>query len=437
MQDFLGINSDARYCVVAEDQILDALRLCWLFEARGGAEVWADRQAQENLERWRVEGLPCRREGPRRYFDFCQVVNFLTWAGLTHNDPVYWHNALPTTRRVALEFNSKGSTADAPGPGAPARFEIRLRREFNLRGCEPCRVLRLRVPLPLTEQTQSEASVKLVQPCSGEFRTIIAPGRLEVQLPGAVRSESAVVEVRIRFTSSCQAVAVNGQRLQAWDTASPDYQLYTRRSEGLIQVTVPIVSLAESLSRSAPDAWQAVQAFWSFFFERMHFGYIHHDELDAADPLACVVRRGWCDCYTGSALLVALCRARGIPARIVSGLLLTPSMPNDHYWVEVLLPPYGWLPVDLMSWNLAAGKLDQEPWSHFFLGRLDHRMKNQCLPHVMLGKPGIRFPTAWYMLPHYTATGCARSFYSLRTQELLYRDDVQVIPEPAGEGGPS
>src|SRR5262249_4523535 len=155
--------------------------------------------------------------------------------------------------------------------------------------------------------------------------------------------ERVVVEVCLHFTGYREAHVIDADCLTAWDTSSPEYELFTRRSEGLIQVTEPIARVAESLSHGARNAWEAINAFWRFFFEHMKVGYIHHDELDRADPLSSLVRRGWSDCYTSAALLAALCRARGIPARLVDGLLLYPSVPSDHFWLEVLLPPYGWV----------------------------------------------------------------------------------------------
>lgn len=47
-----------------------------------------------------------------------------------------------------------------------------------------------------------------------------------------------------------------------------------------------------------------------------------------------------------SYLFVALCRASGIPARSLGGLLLSGGNFVPHYWAEVYVEPDGWLPVD-------------------------------------------------------------------------------------------
>lgn len=53
------------------------------------------------------------------------------------------------------------------------------------------------------------------------------------------------------------------------------------------------------------------------------------------------------DCGQEGMLLIALCRANGIPARWQSGWNLFPNRLNIHDWSEIYLAPYGWVPVDV------------------------------------------------------------------------------------------
>ncbi len=50
------------------------------------------------------------------------------------------------------------------------------------------------------------------------------------------------------------------------------------------------------------------------------------------------------DCGGLSSLVVALCRASGIPARTVSGFLVGGN--RWHVWAEFLVPEFGWIPAD-------------------------------------------------------------------------------------------
>lgn len=57
------------------------------------------------------------------------------------------------------------------------------------------------------------------------------------------------------------------------------------------------------------------------------------------------------DCGQYSYLFIALCRASGIPARLVSGFMLAPDTSSYHVWSEVQFPGTGWLPVDCTDKN--------------------------------------------------------------------------------------
>jgi transglutaminase-like putative cysteine protease len=72
------------------------------------------------------------------------------------------------------------------------------------------------------------------------------------------------------------------------------------------------------------------------------------DKLDfkAADEL---VERGYAECRGYAILLTALCRAAGVPARQVWGMImLPPGMGGfaSHNWAEVYIAGVGWVPID-------------------------------------------------------------------------------------------
>jgi len=103
---------------------------------------------------------------------------------------------------------------------------------------------------------------------------------------------------------------------------------------------------------------------------------IHYDQLDPVCPADWALKQGWYDCQLGSALLVALCRARQIPARMVSGYVLQVTAPTYHTWLEAWIDGRGWVPFDLASWDLSVCDRD-ERWRHYYFGCLDHRMAVQ------------------------------------------------------------
>ena len=78
MAEFLGVDPGGRYQVLTSDQIIETLVLhCWPYEARFGDRPAVVRKAELALERWLLNGLPCRRERGKRWFDLFQVLNFM------------------------------------------------------------------------------------------------------------------------------------------------------------------------------------------------------------------------------------------------------------------------------------------------------------------------------------------------------------------------
>jgi tetratricopeptide (TPR) repeat protein len=59
-----------------------------------------------------------------------------------------------------------------------------------------------------------------------------------------------------------------------------------------------------------------------------------------------IVQRGHAECRGYTLLFVALCRAAGIPARPVWGVLFVDNTFKSHNWAEVYIADIGWVPVD-------------------------------------------------------------------------------------------
>ncbi len=67
------------------------------------------------------------------------------------------------------------------------------------------------------------------------------------------------------------------------------------------------------------------------------------------------------ECTEFSRLFVALCRAKGIPARVNEGYSLVRVMPGDtirHEWVEAYTKDYGWVPFDALHIKSGAATFE-------------------------------------------------------------------------------
>ncbi len=75
------------------------------------------------------------------------------------------------------------------------------------------------------------------------------------------------------------------------------------------------------------------------------------------------------DCGEKAMLLIAALRARGIPARWQSGWQLSPTeFDTMHDWLQVWLPPWGWVPLDPTHGLLTS---EDPRVRHFYFGGMD------------------------------------------------------------------
>jgi transglutaminase-like putative cysteine protease len=122
-----------------------------------------------------------------------------------------------------------------------------------------------------------------------------------------------------------------------WDFLHPTRYV---SSEGEIGRLATTADEGEDVAATAWSLLRAVQG--AMTYERGSTHVHTHAEEALADG------RGVCQDFAH--VLIGLCRARGIPARYVSGYLLDPAGNGDrsasHAWVDVLDPTRGWVSLD-------------------------------------------------------------------------------------------
>ncbi len=127
--------------------------------------------------------------------------------------------------------------------------------------------------------------------------------------------------------------------------------------EGPIQVTGRVRALADHIDDPRAAVIDRVTAFRDYMIDTMACGVIHAECFSGRGGHGLGSRQSLVRLRIGSALLAALCRASGIPARLVGGYLLWEA-PTEHYWIEAWAPDRGWMPFDLLAWDLSAGGED-------------------------------------------------------------------------------
>jgi hypothetical protein len=391
-----------RYRTATETQVRDLILLSgWAFEFQAGERGLEDK-ALETLDRLVSLGLPFRRSERGRRFDPVEALNFIKWVGLDGQDSFWIDRFVETGRRLVRSQTCAGS-----------RYNVALRRTLNVELLNGQRAVRLRMPIPLAGPSLRDLTIGGVS--GGPLTTRMDADRIEAR---GLRPDGGetTLEARFSFTVSPAAVDRDGTGLDR----------YLAPNEGLIQVTPRIKALADACAAGAATPAETVRRLWDFILDNLCLGAVHYDAVARAPSAGeWALDLGWFDCQIGSALLVSLCRARGVPARLLSGYLLYPAAPTFHFWVEVWLEPEGWAPFDLMGWDLSAGGRDAA-WRDHFAGRVDARMTTTCMPLRFTGSPGVPYPPHWRVVSSPIPGGARISVESVDSSALVFRDEVRI-----------
>ena len=115
-------------------------------------------------------------------------------------------------------------------------------------------------------------------------------------------------------------------------------------AEDLIEADDPVlVNKAKELTKGSKDSWEAVLRLSKWVAENIFY------EIPGGSARH-TYNTGKGECGSHSRLFTAFCRAVGIPARIVTGCMYTPTFNGSfgqHAWNEVYMgEKQGWIPVD-------------------------------------------------------------------------------------------
>jgi hypothetical protein len=113
-----------------------------------------------------------------------------------------------------------------------------------------------------------------------------------------------------------------------------------------------------------------VREILTFVKRTLRYNGFNPDDKGAVRTLA----DGQGDCSDFSDVFIALCRAKGLPARPCSGCLTIPIRPGDtafHDWAEVYLKELGWVPVDPLHASQGSSSLERGRNKYIYLCRGD------------------------------------------------------------------
>jgi transglutaminase-like putative cysteine protease len=157
---------------------------------------------------------------------------------------------------------------------------------------------------------------------------------------------------RLRFTVDFEVelsevhTDVDPERIEDYDRESAEFLRYTV-AEPWLEISPEIAATAEEVVAGETNPWRAARRVFDWVVANIDYEYPAMEDRGAARSFT--KRKG--DCGEYSAVFIAMCRSLGIPARSVVCNWLHGS---GHAWAEILVPPYGWVPVDTSVANLLA-----------------------------------------------------------------------------------
>jgi len=128
-----------------------------------------------------------------------------------------------------------------------------------------------------------------------------------------------------------------------------DVERYLESEPFIESTNAQIVAQANEISAGKSGPCQIVEAIYDYVISNITYeGYV----ADPQGALYCLrSKRG--DCTEFAALMTALCRAAGIPARMIEGVT-NEAGDEVHSWMEAYLPGLGWVPFD-PTWGRHPG----------------------------------------------------------------------------------
>ena len=187
-------------------------------------------------------------------------------------------------------------------------------------------------------------------------------------------SQSYSISIKTWLERYSIETRINDSRLRTWyDEDRRLYKVYTAAADEIPSDDELISSTASSVVRRENNPYRKASLLYNELLKRLEYRM-----KPSSSSIIENLNDGQGDSYSYTMLFTALCRAAGIPARPVAGLLVyNNKQSSNHYWAEFYIEGFGWIPVDPTLGDGAQfgnfpGEEQQNPAEYYF-GNLDNR----------------------------------------------------------------
>jgi hypothetical protein len=257
---------------------------------------------------------------------------------------------------ICFSVSAAAVDAEAVRTGQPVSYHVRCRYQLKNRVNRALENVRVYIPLPQSCPYQAIMRLELVLPKGGCKMERIEDqfGQKLAEITFSKLDPQASVEVGFEcdfWLRPRSRVSLDAKRVQTLKDIPEDIRgRYTSDVAGVYDLSsAEIRKTSNELIASRDNLLDQVMTIHDFVGAMK---YVRDGTWDAA-PV--VLRRMTGSCSEFSFLFCALCRAAGIPTRFVGGTTCRIlagvgwSYTDNvyHRWVEVYIPPHGWVPFDV------------------------------------------------------------------------------------------
>lgn len=252
----------------------------------------------------------------------------------------------------------------------PKRMRVSFTLTVPAGTLRPGKTLRCWLPFP-RQDVLRQTEVKFIE--AGVDSMAYPPDRITFSAPSCPHS-SLYLEARTRrdkpttfyeifeYTSSGEWHPVDTAAVLPYRTENAEYREYTAERECHILFTPAIRTLADSLTRGIGNPYLQAKALYTWVDAIPWASAREYSTIENIPEYVLANRHG--DCGQQTLLFMTLCRAKGIPTRWQSGLMMHPGAENLHDWCEIYFEGTGWVPVDVSFGATSYG-------GFFFFGGID------------------------------------------------------------------
>lgn len=269
--------------------------------------------------------------------------------------------------------------------------------------------------------SQKSVVVKSVSPASGtkSVDAVYGNGIYFWNISGQPGPNTALTfSVKANLTVYETLTQINSTAVKPYNTNSREYVLNTKAEKYIESNDPAIILLAGQIAGQEQNPYIIARKIYDYIIQNYNFKILNQG-LRGAKAMA--------DSKDGeagdfAALFVALCRARGIPARPVVGAYAQSGLNSQTIWAEFYLEQVGWIPVD------AEAGLNNVEKRNYYFGNVDNGriILNKGYNITLVPAAPDNFTAAYLQVPFYWFWGSGGDSSTVTLQRSLW--SVTKVP---------